>query len=176
MAMASKFTMVLLCLCFILAMSAHGAHVGAPSPTLDCSSTLFNLADCLSFVQQGSKVAKPEGGCCSGLKKVVKEDVSCLCDAFQGSQTYGINLNITKALSLPSACGVSTPPFSKCNISGAGMPAAAPAPSPSTTMFGAVSGVPAKSPMPASAAVELPVAIFTLVASAVVSTLSYYYL
>ncbi|CAL9100495.1 unnamed protein product [Musa textilis] len=111
-------------------MHGEGAPVGAPAPSPDCSSALLDLADCLSFVENGSTVAKPEGQCCSGLKKVVKEHVICLCDVLKQGPSLGVNL--TKALTLPSACGLSTPPFSKCNISIAGVPAAAPAPTPVT--------------------------------------------
>lgn len=95
----------------------QAAAAAAPAPTaaIDCSSVLVSLADCLSFVQEGSKERKPQGQCCPGLKKVAKEEVSCLCQAFKGSADYGVKLNMTKALSLPSACGVKTPPFSKCN-------------------------------------------------------------
>ncbi|RRT51889.1 hypothetical protein B296_00020522 [Ensete ventricosum] len=105
-------------------MHGDGAPVGAPAPSPDCSSALSDLADCFSFAENGKTVAKPEGQCCSGLKKVVKEDVICLCGVLQQGPSLGINL--TKALTLPSACGISTPPFSNCNISGAGVPAAAP--------------------------------------------------
>ncbi|URE49789.1 WD domain, G-beta repeat [Musa troglodytarum] len=105
-------------------MHGEGAPVGAPAPSPDCSSALLDLADCLSYVENGSTVAKPEGQCCSGLKKVVKEHVICLCDVLKQGPSLGVNL--TKALTLPSACGLSTPPFSKCNISIAGVPAAAP--------------------------------------------------
>lgn len=94
-------------------MHGDGAPVAAPAPSPDCSSALLDLADCLSFVENGSTVAKPEGQCCSGLKKVVKEDVICLCEVLKQGPSLGVNL--TKALTLPSACKLSTPPFSKCN-------------------------------------------------------------
>ena len=97
------------------AKHGDGVTVSAPAPSLDCSSAFLELTDCLTFVENGSTVAKPAGKCCSGLKKVVKKEVSCLCDVFKQGASLGVN--ITKALTLPSACGVSTPPFSKCNSS-----------------------------------------------------------
>lgn len=122
MAFASRkaWALALSLLCFYatpLCVSAKGAAAAAAPTAADCSSALLSLADCLGFVEEGSKQGKPQGQCCPGLKKVVKEEVSCLCQAFQGgaAANYGIKLNMTKALALPSACGVKTPPFSKCS-------------------------------------------------------------
>ncbi|WOL09419.1 non-specific lipid-transfer protein-like protein [Canna indica] len=97
---------------------AVGAHhqAAAPAPAVDCSSALLGLSDCLTFVEEGSTEVKPQKGCCAGLKKVVKGgQVSCLCDAFKQGASFGVKLNMTKALALPSACGISTPHLSNCN-------------------------------------------------------------
>ncbi|OVA03108.1 Bifunctional inhibitor/plant lipid transfer protein/seed storage helical domain [Macleaya cordata] len=107
------------------------------------------MADCLTFVTNGSKVTKPEGGCCSGLKTVLKTDAECLCETFKNSGSLGVVLNITKALSLPSACGVSAPSISKCGLSVS--PGAAPdhspkSSSPSPKSLTPVSPAPAQAP------------------------------
>ncbi|KAB2600328.1 protein YLS3-like [Pyrus ussuriensis x Pyrus communis] len=76
----------------------------APAPSVDCSSLILNMADCLSFVSNGSTETKPAGTCCSGLKTVLKADASCLCEAFKSSAQLGVVLNITKGcfcISLP---------------------------------------------------------------------------
>ncbi|XP_062210194.1 non-specific lipid transfer protein GPI-anchored 11-like [Phragmites australis] len=101
----------------------------APAPSVDCTDALVSLAGCLSYVQEGSTVTTPDPSCCSGLKDVVRKEVACLCQAFQGGQDYGVTLNMTKALQLPAACKVKTPPFSKCHIA---VPGEAPAPAPSS--------------------------------------------
>ncbi|XP_024168708.1 non-specific lipid transfer protein GPI-anchored 31 isoform X2 [Rosa chinensis] len=100
---------------------------GAPAPAVDCSSLILNMADCLSFVSNGSKAEKPEGSCCTGLKTVLKADAACLCEAFKSSAQLGVVLNITKAMSLPAACKVSAPSATNCglSVSPAGAPAAA---------------------------------------------------
>ncbi|XP_043691552.1 non-specific lipid transfer protein GPI-anchored 31-like [Telopea speciosissima] len=85
-----------------------------PAPAVDCTTVVLNMADCLSYVSNGSTETKPQGTCCSGLKTVLKINAECLCEAFKNSAQFGIALNMTKALNLPSACGVSTPPISKC--------------------------------------------------------------
>uniref|UniRef100_A0A3B6ISS3 Bifunctional inhibitor/plant lipid transfer protein/seed storage helical domain-containing protein n=1 Tax=Triticum aestivum TaxID=4565 RepID=A0A3B6ISS3_WHEAT len=98
----------LLLLAALATVVAHvdSATVAAPAPAVDCSDALISLAGCLSYVQEGSTVATPEKSCCSGLKDVVKKEVACLCQAFQGGQDYGVTLNMTKALQLPGACKV----------------------------------------------------------------------
>ncbi|KAG6528002.1 hypothetical protein ZIOFF_010139 [Zingiber officinale] len=130
---------LLLLLCFNsgVHVSQAAPPVAAPSPSLDCSSEVINLIGCLSFVSNGSTAAKPDAQCCSGLRKVIKEAASCLC--YLSSQGQAFNVNVTKALTLPSACGVSTPSASNCNISIAGAPGAAP-----VSIAGAPAGAPVK--------------------------------
>uniref|UniRef100_J3LKW1 Bifunctional inhibitor/plant lipid transfer protein/seed storage helical domain-containing protein n=1 Tax=Oryza brachyantha TaxID=4533 RepID=J3LKW1_ORYBR len=108
--------------------------------------------------KEGSTVVRPDPTCCSGLKDVVKKEVACLCQAFQGSQNFGVTLNMTKALQLPAACKVKTPPFSKCHLSVPGVTGGAPAPAP---FFGGLSpSTPSASPAATgsddSAAVRAP--------------------
>ncbi|OVA14635.1 Plant lipid transfer protein/Par allergen [Macleaya cordata] len=111
--------------------SSHHAH--APAPSADCTTLIVNMVDCMSFVSNGSNTSKPEGGCCNGLKTVLKIDSGCLCEAFKNSANYGIAVNITKAMTLPSACRLKALPISNCHMSRA--PSAAP-----------VSGAPSAAP------------------------------
>ncbi|KAH7575611.1 hypothetical protein JRO89_XS02G0162500 [Xanthoceras sorbifolium] len=106
----------------------YGQAAAAPAPAADCSSLILNMADCLSFVSAGSTVTKPEGTCCSGLKTVLKSDSECLCEAFKSSASLGVTLNVTKALSLPSACKLSAPSATNCKLSASpsGAPVMAP--------------------------------------------------
>ncbi|KAB1206929.1 hypothetical protein CJ030_MR7G008155 [Morella rubra] len=127
--MAAKLNLsLLLCVLAIWAVDyAHGASSHhAPAPSVDCSSLILNMADCLSFVTNGSTATKPEGTCCSGLKTVLKADPACLCEAFKSSASLGVVLNVTKAVSLPAACKVSAPSAANCALSLS--PAAAPGP------------------------------------------------
>ncbi|KAK3414178.1 hypothetical protein EUGRSUZ_I02679 [Eucalyptus grandis] len=104
---ATKICLLLFALAACVAASAHGVSSGAPPPGVDCSTLVLNMADCLSFVSNGSTTEKPEGTCCSGLKTVLKADAECICEAFKSSAQLGVVLNVTKALSLPAACKVS---------------------------------------------------------------------
>ncbi|RWR88441.1 LOW QUALITY PROTEIN: non-specific lipid-transfer protein-like protein isoform X2 [Cinnamomum micranthum f. kanehirae] len=86
---------------------ASHSHSHAPSPSVDCSSVLLSMADCLTFVMNGSTISKPEGSCCTGFKSV-KENPKYLYEAFNNNNNLGVPLNMTKATTLPAACGVST--------------------------------------------------------------------
>ncbi|RYR44365.1 hypothetical protein Ahy_A08g040711 isoform B [Arachis hypogaea] len=113
----------------VFILGANGAspshsHNAAPAPAVDCSYLVLTMADCLSFVTNGSTTTKPEGNCCSGLKSVLKTAPQCLCEAFKSSAQFGVVLNVTKALALPAACKVSAPSASNCGLSET--PAAAP--------------------------------------------------
>lgn len=87
---------------------------GERAIAVDCSSLILNMADCLSFVTNGSTVEKPEGTCCSGLKTVVRSGPECICEGFKNSASLGVTLDLAKAASLPSACKVAAPPSARC--------------------------------------------------------------
>lgn len=114
MAVLGSRLLHLFCMLFALSAAVASAAHSAPAPAVDCSSLVLNMADCLSFVTAGSTAAKPEGTCCSGLKTVLKTGATCLCEAFRNSAQLGVTLNVTKALSLPTACHVSAPSVSNC--------------------------------------------------------------
>ncbi|KAJ6711377.1 BIFUNCTIONAL INHIBITOR/LIPID-TRANSFER PROTEIN/SEED STORAGE 2S ALBUMIN SUPERFAMILY PROTEIN [Salix purpurea] len=61
-------------------------------------------------------------------KTVLSTKAECLCEAFKSSDQYGIVLNVTRAISLPSACKIHAPAASNCGsaISPSGAPAPAP--------------------------------------------------
>ncbi|KAL4359941.1 hypothetical protein AHAS_Ahas08G0127700 [Arachis hypogaea] len=125
----TRFCFSLIVLCAVFILGANGAspshsHNAAPAPAVDCSYLVLTMADCLSFVTNGSTTTKPEGNCCSGLKSVLKTAPQCLCEAFKSSAQFGVVLNVTKALALPAACKVSAPSASNCGLSET--PAAAP--------------------------------------------------
>uniref|UniRef100_A0A7C9DV01 Bifunctional inhibitor/plant lipid transfer protein/seed storage helical domain-containing protein n=2 Tax=Opuntia streptacantha TaxID=393608 RepID=A0A7C9DV01_OPUST len=86
-------------------------------PPVDCTSVVLSMADCLSYVTNGSTVNIPEGNCCSGLKSVLKTNPDCLCEAFKSSSQFGVVLNVTKALALPQACHVHAPSSDNCGLS-----------------------------------------------------------
>ncbi|GMH23719.1 hypothetical protein Nepgr_025562 [Nepenthes gracilis] len=138
--MAMKMGVLFLVLMCVWALG--DGNVAEAASTTDCSSLVMDMADCLSFVTNGSTDTKPTGSCCSGLKTVLKTDAECLCETFKSSGQLGFALNVTKALSLPSACHVKTPSFSKCGltlVSSTGAPVVSPAGAPSSSIANAPS-------------------------------------
>ncbi|PHT41663.1 Non-specific lipid-transfer protein-like protein [Capsicum baccatum] len=107
----------LITICTLSSTTVESASRSAPAPAVDCNNLVLNLADCLSFVTNGSTEKKPQGTCCSGLKMVLKTDAECLCEGFKNSAQLGVVLNVTKAMSLPAACHVSAPSVSNCGLS-----------------------------------------------------------
>ena len=86
-----------------------------PSPSLDCRSILYeNMVECFLYLVDGSSQSEPDESCCAGLESVVKINAECFCEALTISIQMGIPLNITKALMLPAACGMSSSPISNC--------------------------------------------------------------
>ncbi|KAL5096430.1 hypothetical protein RYX36_000757 [Vicia faba] len=143
--MAPKFPLTL---CIFAIWAIHSTYAAssshhAPSPSVDCSTLVLTMADCLSFVTNDSTITKPEGTCCSGLKSVLKTAPSCLCEAFKSSAQFGVVLNVSKALTLPSVCKVSAPSLSNCGLSvtPAAAPGVSPSPAPSPTAEAVAPGV-----------------------------------
>ncbi|KAL5992312.1 hypothetical protein ACLOJK_013228 [Asimina triloba] len=122
----------------------------APAPAIDCSSEMFQMADCVSFVMNGSTESKPSKSCCAGFKTVLQGNPICLCESYKNSNNLGITLNMTRAMLLPKACGVSA---SASNCDGEqGIPVAAPGSAPVASPSASPSVAPA-SPGGSAAAV-----------------------
>ncbi|RZR80730.1 hypothetical protein BHM03_00006805 [Ensete ventricosum] len=92
-----------------------------------CTTVIIGLAPCLSYITGNSSA--PSSSCCSQLASVVKSQPACLCSVLNGgASSFGITINQTRALAMPAACKVQTPPVSECNSS----PASPATPVPST--------------------------------------------
>lgn len=87
----------------------------APPPGPDCFTILLNLSDCLTYVQPGSNLTKPDKPCCPELSSLVDSSPFCLCKLLGDPESTGFNIDINRALKLPSVCAVSTPPVSLCS-------------------------------------------------------------
>ncbi|KAH7867180.1 hypothetical protein Vadar_030038 [Vaccinium darrowii] len=171
--MATKITITILfslTAAFWFAADVSSAAT-APAPAADCSTIILDMADCLSYVSGDANAKKPEGNCCAGLKKVLKTDVECLCEAFKNAAQFGVTLNMTRALDLPSACRVSAPPVSNCGLSiGTGVaPVVSPVGTP-TSVAGANEISPAPAPGTSDSASLTATAFVSLVFVLVVSS------
>ncbi|KAG0547220.1 hypothetical protein BDA96_01G061000 [Sorghum bicolor] len=123
---------------WLLAAAVVAALVASASAqSSGCTTTLISLYPCLNYIS--GNVSAPPSSCCSQLASVVQTNPQCLCAALSGdsSSLGGVTIDKTRALALPQACNVKTPPASKCNSAGGGSaPGAATPTTPS-------SGVPA---------------------------------
>ncbi|CAA3028427.1 non-specific lipid-transfer protein-like protein At2g13820 [Olea europaea var. sylvestris] len=128
-------------LILVLSFTLLGGSMAQSST--NCTSTLMTLSSCLSYVTGNSST--PSSSCCSSLGNVVQSQPRCLCPLLNGAGlSFGLNINQTYALALPSACSVQTPPVSQCKASANG-PAFSPSPSPINSPADG-SDEPAKSP------------------------------
>ncbi|KAL5706420.1 hypothetical protein ACHQM5_024590 [Ranunculus cassubicifolius] len=105
---------LLLCVLTLLWSIPMAVQSAAPAPTQDCSTVILTMTDCLSYVTSVGYYCQTRGWCCSGLKTVLKTAPECHCE---NSGQLGISLNISKALNIPAACGIKSPPMSNCGIS-----------------------------------------------------------
>ncbi|XP_039139659.1 non-specific lipid transfer protein GPI-anchored 19-like [Dioscorea cayenensis subsp. rotundata] len=106
-------------------------HTSSAQST-SCTTAVISLAPCLSYIT--GNLTTPSSSCCSQLASVVQSQVQCLCTVLNGGASqFGIAINQTQALTLPSACKVQTPPISRCNGAAGGTPVAPPAASPAGT-------------------------------------------
>ncbi|PNT77494.1 xylogen-like protein 11 [Brachypodium distachyon] len=91
----------------------------APAPSwgaldLDCTSALLNLSSCLTYVESGSALTRPEKGCCGALSGVVDGEAACLCGLVGGYGASGVRVDAVRALALPTICRVDAPPPRLC--------------------------------------------------------------
>ncbi|URD87508.1 Protease inhibitor seed storage LTP family protein precursor [Musa troglodytarum] len=87
---------------------------GLASAQSGCTTAIISLAPCLSYITGNSSA--PSSSCCSQLASVVKSEPACLCSVLNGgASSFGITVNQTRALAMPAACKVQTPPVSECN-------------------------------------------------------------
>ncbi|KAJ0084968.1 hypothetical protein Patl1_30132 [Pistacia atlantica] len=101
-----------------------------PSASNDCINKLLNMSDCLSYVTAGSNVTVPDKPCCPELAGLVESNPICLCDLLGQSSSFGLNIDLNRALKLPSVCKVATPPVSLCSAVGVPVPSPSEAPVP----------------------------------------------
>ncbi|THU73968.1 hypothetical protein C4D60_Mb04t28420 [Musa balbisiana] len=90
---------------------------GLASAQSGCTAVILGLAPCLSYITGNSST--PSSSCCTQLARVVKSRPACLCSVLNGgASSLGITINQTRALAMPGACKVQTPPVSACSGSG----------------------------------------------------------
>jgi hypothetical protein len=102
------------CVALLLLASIPGAHP-APVPqttgpsTSSCTTELFRLLPCLSFLDGAS--AAPADTCCANLGSMVHDEPLCLCQALNqsGPERPPVNVNMSRVVELPLLCRLDLP-------------------------------------------------------------------
>ncbi|VFR02669.1 unnamed protein product [Cuscuta campestris] len=130
---ATKTTILLLLVAAAsLAMTKAQSPAASPGPATaeDCMTHLLDMSDCLTYVEAGSNLTKPEKACCPELSGLVNSHPECLCRLLADpNSTIGIAIELHKALNLPSVCKIDSISPSLCSLIGiqvGGAPAPAP--------------------------------------------------
>lgn len=109
---------ILFCISILVALGMLVNCVELPAPSIDededCSTVIYDLIDCMPYMSLDSDV-KLDPLCCEGLKIVFAINSKCICEGLKASTQFGILVNMTTAVLLPSACGVDVPVTDNCD-------------------------------------------------------------
>lgn len=103
-----------------------GSMAPGPAGGTDCTTAIFGMSDCLDYVQQGSNATKPVPDCCNELSGLLKTQPLCLCLLLGDTSSYGIDIDLSRALNLPTSCGLQLPSLSNCPAAPTSSPGEAP--------------------------------------------------
>ncbi|CAG7894190.1 unnamed protein product, partial [Brassica rapa] len=107
--------------------------VASPAPGLsnsDCSSIIYDMMDCFSYLTPESNDTKPTKVCCRRILSVLQYNAKCICVGLESSKTMGFAVNNTRARAMPTTCKLPIgAPY--CAILDEATPAASTAVSPS---------------------------------------------
>ncbi|CAH8383069.1 unnamed protein product [Eruca vesicaria subsp. sativa] len=150
--------------------------VAAPAPgpsSSDCTSVIYDMFDCLSYLTPGSNDTKPTKVCCGGILSVLQYNPNCVCVGIESSKTMGFAVNNTRARAMPTTCKLPIV-APHCVSESAGTPMTSPSSVESPTSSPSLADSPAKTaPSPSSSGAHLPsVSTLTLVA-VIVSSVMY---
>ncbi|KAG8100572.1 hypothetical protein GUJ93_ZPchr0013g36032 [Zizania palustris] len=141
MAVARASTVAVLGVVMVATAALLAARPGAAQGGSSCMTEIISLAPCLGYMSGNSSTA-PKSSCCTALSSVVTSKPECLCNVLGGgASSLGVAINSTRALELPAACNVKTPPASQCNTVGVPVPSPTAAPATPTTTTPAVPNV-----------------------------------
>lgn len=102
-----------------LSAAAQGP-AGAPAPagpgiSEACMTAVLNMSDCLPYVESGSTARHPDKACCPELDGLLQSNPVCLCQLLAGgADSYGVSVDLKRAMALPGTCRLNAPPLSAC--------------------------------------------------------------
>ncbi|CAI8614213.1 unnamed protein product [Vicia faba] len=110
---------------FFVVLSLWGVTMAQTDSS--CTNVFISLSPCLDYITE--QTSTPSSTCCSQLASVMGSQPQCLCEVVNGGAASSIaasfNINQTRALALPTACNIQTPPINTCtgSISSSSPPA-----------------------------------------------------
>ncbi|KAG6489084.1 hypothetical protein ZIOFF_050342 [Zingiber officinale] len=105
-----------------------------------------SLSRCSTYVEAGSNLSRPQKGCCRAVAAVAGAEPACLCGLIDDYRGFGVRVDTTRALMLPSACRAPPPPASLCAVLGMPVATAVLPPSEKPGTGCCASGAPAAAP------------------------------
>ncbi|CAN8255190.1 unnamed protein product [Cochlearia groenlandica] len=138
---------------FIVSISFFSVHTAAAAPERllydvlsdECNESMEPLMNCVNFISNGGRDAKPTNNCCVGLEFVLQSYPNCTCVTLQWLiDAYELQMNITYLMSLPSECKLDAPSIGNCTD------ITAPATPPATPPTAAPTTAPTEAPTMAS--------------------------
>ncbi|XP_040382321.1 non-specific lipid transfer protein GPI-anchored 5-like [Oryza brachyantha] len=129
----------------VVLAASPGAAQSSGGGGSSCMTEMISLASCLGYMSGNSSAPKPS--CCTALSSVVTSKPECLCMVLGGgASSLGVTINNTRALELPAACNVKTPPASQCSTVGVPIPSPTAPPASTTKTPPAAPAVPTETP------------------------------
>lgn len=114
----ARFIALVVAASLLVASLGVSGQAPAPAPSDDCFNAVLNMSDCLTYVETGSNITVPDKACCPELAGMVDSSPVCLCELIGKGGSFGIDVDVNRALKLPAACDVVTPPTNLCAAAG----------------------------------------------------------
>ncbi|TVU36583.1 hypothetical protein EJB05_18521 [Eragrostis curvula] len=128
MATVRLLAAALVAVALALGMAEAQGPAAAPGPAAglssECMEPVFNMSDCLTYVTAGSTARQPDKPCCPELAGLLESHPVCLCQLLAGgAASYGVDVDLKRAMALPGICRLTAPPVSACAVFGVPVPA-----------------------------------------------------
>ncbi|CAM0884854.1 unnamed protein product [Alopecurus aequalis] len=109
-------------LALLLVLAAAALVSSASAAEEYCRDSLAGLQACNGFMFDGAPAASP--ACCDAYVTAVNADPFCLCYIANGvyGRSTGNDVNVTRALEIPTSCGQVQPPIQFCGMQGVKLP------------------------------------------------------
>ncbi|CAM0876523.1 unnamed protein product [Alopecurus aequalis] len=101
---------------FLAAAAVLVLSLASTAEVVYCRDSLAGLQACNGFMLEGTPAALP--ACCDAYAAAFNADPFCLCYIANGvyGRSTGYDVNVTRALEIPTSCGQVQPPIQLCQM------------------------------------------------------------